>query len=238
MGSSVTSIKTIIRKSMPRLYSRLARERDYIRLLVRVRNGHLDLNSLSGLLDLIRDGDNFYLIGDTMALVLRDMPLSGTLLHFAPENCVAALLKTQTIQYVSADLNAPNVDLNLNIEKINLPDEQYDTIICSHVLEHVNDTAALLELHRILKPDGVLIAMVPAVEGCHATYEDETITSPDEREIHFGQYDHVRVYGADFIQRLTNAGFDVQAHTAFGKEAVRYGLLMGDKVFICRKTAK
>jgi SAM-dependent methyltransferase len=165
------------------------------------------------------------------------MTLSGTLLHFAPEDCAATLLKAQRIQYMSADLYATNVDLRLNIEKINLPDEQYDTIVCSHVLEHVNDRVALLELRRILKRDGVLIAMVPIVEGCPTTYEDETITSPEEREIYFGQYDHVRVYGADFIQRVRNAGFDIQVHVAFGKEAVRFGLLMGDKVFICRKTS-
>jgi SAM-dependent methyltransferase len=170
-----------------------------------------------------------------LALVLKDMPLSGSLLHFAPEECVATLLKTQRIQYISADLNASNVDLNLDIEKINLPDEQYDTIICSHVLEHVNDRVALLELHRVLKRDGILIVMVPIVDGCPTTYEDETITSPEEREIHFGQYDHVRRYGADFIQRVRNAGFEFQVHVAFGKEAVRYGLLMGEKIFVCRK---
>jgi predicted Zn-ribbon and HTH transcriptional regulator len=172
-----------------------------------------------------------------LALVLKNMPLSGTLLHFAPEECVTALLKTKRIEYVSADLNAPNVDLKLNIEKTNLPDEQYDTIICSHVLDDVvNDRVALLELRRILKRDGTLIVMVPIVEGCPTTYEDETIISPEEREIHFGYSDDVRLYGADFTQRLRDAGFDVQVHVAFGKEAVRYGLTMGEKIFICRKT--
>ena len=102
----------------------------------------------------------------------------------------------------------------------------------------MNDRTALPELRRILKQDGVLIAMIPIVEGCQETYEDETIISPEQREIHFGQSDHVRVYGADFIQRLTDAGFDVQVHTAFGKESVRYGLIMGDKILICRKGAK
>jgi SAM-dependent methyltransferase len=171
-----------------------------------------------------------------LALVVRQIPLAGTLLHLAPEACVMKFLKTQPIRYVSADLCAPNVDLQLNIEKIDLPDEQYDIIVCSHVLEHVNDRIALLELRRILKRDGILIAMVPIVEGCQVTYEDETITSPQERERHFGQNDHVRVYGADFARRVTDAGFDVEVHTAFGREALRYGLSMGEKVFLCRKT--
>jgi SAM-dependent methyltransferase len=168
--------------------------------------------------------------------VLRDIPLTGTLLHFAPEDHIAALLKMQRIQYLSADLYEPDVDLKLNVERIDLPNEQFDTIVCSHVLEHVNDRIALQELHRILKRTGILFVMVPIVEGCQATYEDETITEPKDREVHFGQSDHVRVYGADFVQRLVSTGFDIQVHTAFGKESLRYGLLMGEKVFICRKT--
>lgn len=170
-----------------------------------------------------------------LALVLRDMRLTGSLLHFAPEESTATLLKAHPIQYFSADLYAPDVDLKLNIENIDLPGEQFDTIVCSHVLEHVNDRAALLEMRRILKLSGILIVMVPIIEGCPATYEDEAVTVPTDREVHFGQSDHVRVYGADFVERLASAGFEFQIHTAFGKDALRYGLLMGDKVFLCRK---
>jgi Methyltransferase domain len=171
-----------------------------------------------------------------LALVLKDMSLRGTLLHFAPEECISALLKNEAIRYVSADLNEPNVNFKLNIEKTNLPEEQYDTIICSHVLDDVvNDRAALLELHRILKRNGTLIVIVPIVD-CPRTYEDETIINPDEREIHFGYPEDARLYGMDFIQRVRSAGFDIEVHVAFGKEAVRYGLTMGEKVFICRKT--
>jgi SAM-dependent methyltransferase len=259
------SIKTILKSSVPRLYSWGAHERNILRLLGEFRDGDIDFGLIADTIKKSRGMYNvecplcgfigcFKAFGSPprwnaqcpscgslerhrqLALVLREVPLSGTLLHFAPEDCVTALLKTQPIQYVSADLNNPEVNLKLNIEKINLPDEQYDAIVCSHVLEHVNDRVALLELRRILKSDGILIAMVPIVEGCHATYEDETITRPEEREKHFGQYDHVRVYGADFVQRVADAGFDIRARTAFGKEAVRYGFLMGEKVFICRKT--
>jgi len=257
------SIKTMFKNSMPRLYSRLARERKILRLMGELRDGDIDFRLITDTLKKSRgtydvECPNCGFIGRfkafgspprwnaqcptcgslerhrQLALVLRKMSLGGTLLHFAPEYCVATLLKTQPIQYMSADLNAPYVDLKLNIEKINLPDEQYDTIVCSHVLPLVNDRLALLELRRILKWNGILIAMVP-IFG-HATYEDETITSPEEREIHFGRYDLVRKYGADFVKRVTKAGFDVQVYTAFGKECVRYGLLMGDKIFICRKT--
>jgi len=145
------------------------------------------------------------------------------------------LLKKLDIKYASADLDRTDVDLKLNIEDIDTSDEQYDIIVCSHVLEHVNDKDALSELRRILKPNGIIIIMVPIIEGCDMTYEDDTIRNSKDRLIHFGQEDHVRVYGADFIQRLTGAGFQVKVHTAFGKEAVRFGLFMGEKIFLCSK---
>jgi SAM-dependent methyltransferase len=174
-----------------------------------------------------------------LALLLDNTPsilTSGaTLLHFAPEVCITTLLKKSDIQYTSADLARADVDVKLNIEDIDISDEQYDIIVCSHVLEHVNDKDALSELRRIIKPDGMVIIMVPIIEGCDITYEDNTITESNHRSVHFGQEDHVRVYGADFIQRLTSAGFQVRVHTAFGKEAVKFGLIMGEKIFLCSK---
>jgi SAM-dependent methyltransferase len=174
-----------------------------------------------------------------LALLLNNTPsiLTGgaALLHFAPEDCIAALLKRSGVQYTSADLARADVDLKLDIENINIGDAQYDIIVCNHVLEHVNDRAALAELRRILKEDGIIIIMVPIIDGCDRTYEDNTITDSNERLVHFGQEDHIRVYGADFIQRLTDAGFRVNVHTAGGKEAVKFGLFMGEKIFLCSK---
>jgi hypothetical protein len=173
------------------------------------------------------------------ALVLnRMLPIlsnGAAVLHLAPEKSIKTLLQRIGIQYTSADLHDVDVDLKLNIEHIDINDGQYDIIVCSHVLEHVNDKPALSELRRILKSDGVLIVMVPIIEGCDMTYEDDTITDSRDRMVHFGQDDHVRVYGGDFIDRLTGAGFRVRVHTAFGKEAVKFGLSMGEKIFLCSK---
>lgn len=173
-----------------------------------------------------------------LALVLQERPVirpGSLVLHFAPEQCVTRLLKKPGIRYVTADLLRNDVERELNIESIALDDNSCDVVACSHVLEHVNDRLALSELHRILKPGGVLIAMVPIIEGCEITYEDPSITRAGEREIHFGQHDHVRTYGRDFSQRLLEAGFEVQVRAAFGRQAVRYGLVMGEKVFLCHK---
>ena len=86
----------------------------------------------------------------------------------------------------------------------------FDTIICSHVLEHVPaDAKAMSELFRVLRPGGVAIIQVPYADDCAETDEDPSVTDPLERERRFGQFDHVRIYGRDFADRLRRAGFVV-----------------------------
>jgi ubiquinone/menaquinone biosynthesis C-methylase UbiE len=41
-------------------------------------------------------------------------------------------------------------------------DNQYDVILCNHVLEHIpDDTKAMQELYRVLKPGGMAILQIP-----------------------------------------------------------------------------
>jgi SAM-dependent methyltransferase len=105
-------------------------------------------------------------------------------------------------------------------------DNSFDAFICSHVLEHVpDDGKAMAELHRILKPGGWGIAMVPIVIGFEGVYEDPTKTTEAERWQHFGQEDHVRVYSQKgFVGRLRVAGFEVQALPGdlFGKDKLKW----------------
>ena len=155
------------------------------------------------------------------------------IMHFAPEKSISSRFRTIYKKYQTADLFAP-ADLKVNIEDINLPSESMGTILCNHVLEHVNDRKALYELYRILKPQGKFICSVPIVEGWDETYENPQIQTESERELHFDQRDHVRFYGADFRKRLQDAGFQkIEEQTAYGAEAVRYGLIRGEKFFVC-----
>jgi SAM-dependent methyltransferase len=102
---------------------------------------------------------------------------------------------------VSADLLRDDVDIKLDITNSHLPDEQFDLICCGHVLEHVDDDrAAIREIYRMLKPGGRALIMVPIIE--EVTYEDSNVTSPAERKAKFGQSDHVRAYGRDFVDRV------------------------------------
>lgn len=161
--------------------------------------------------------------------------LAEPVLHFAPEPVLRDRFKQIYADYRTADLVNP-ADLKLDIEAIALPDASINTIICNHVLEHVCDRKALAELHRILAPGGKLICSVPIIEGWDQTYENPAISSMEDREVHFGQSDHVRYYGRDFRDRLAAAGFATfDEITASGEEVVEHGLLPGEKIFVCTK---
>jgi SAM-dependent methyltransferase len=157
-------------------------------------------------------------------------------LHFAPEEAVRKLaLAASPRSYITADLFADNVDRRENIEAISLEDRQFDVAVCLHVLEHVNDRTAIAELYRVLRPDGLLIAMFPIVEGWDDTFEDTSKTSEADRLLYFGQHDHARYFGRDARKRLSAPGFVVEEFTAVEPFVSRHGLARGEKIFLCRR---
>ncbi len=135
-------------------------------------------------------------------------------LHIAPEVCIMRHLKphfeNHPAQYITADLESPLADMHFDVQQIPLADASVDVVICNHLLEHVaDDRKALRELHRILKPGGWGIVLSPVDLDYEQTYEDDTITDPTQRTRIFGQYDHRRIYGADYADRLRSVGFEV-----------------------------
>lgn len=158
------------------------------------------------------------------------------ILHFAPEPAMASLLKRRSREYRSADLVPDNVDLVLNIENIDLSDKTFDLVVCSHVLEHVDDSKALQEMYRILTPGGRALLMFPIIEGWDETYEDPAHTTPTARETYFGQSDHVRMFGRDVRDRIRKAGFNLSEFTAREPNVARYGLHRGEKIFVADKS--
>ena len=160
-------------------------------------------------------------------------------LHFAPEAIVARLLRERSAEYVGADIDPGNADVVLNIEDIALDSETYDLVVCLHVLEHVDDKAALSEVYRILSPGGAAVFMFPIVEGWPTTLEEEDIPVPirstADRIKYFGQYDHVRYFGRDVRERIRAAGFDLEEYVATEPDVSTHGLMRGETAFVARK---
>jgi SAM-dependent methyltransferase len=130
-------------------------------------------------------------------------------LHVAPEQCFHKIFKKMTnLHYVTADLESPLADIKLDIQHMPFTDQEFDVVICNHVLEHVpDDRKALREIFRVLKINGYALMQVPTNYSMKRTHEDPSITDPAEREKHFRQKDHYRLYGLDYLERLTEAGF-------------------------------
>lgn len=133
-------------------------------------------------------------------------------LHFAPEQAFySRFKKLKHLDYTTTDLNSPLADVKADICDLPFEDNSFDFILCNHVLEHIpNDQKALEELYRVLQPGGTAILQIPQDLNREKTFEDDSITDPKERAKIFGQYDHVRLYGKDFFEKLRSIGFKVE----------------------------
>ncbi|THD66317.1 SAM-dependent methyltransferase [Robertkochia marina] len=132
-------------------------------------------------------------------------------LHFAPEQAFYQRFRAlKNIDYTTTDLNSPLADVKADICNLPFEDNSFDVILCNHVLEHIPDDAkAMQELYRIMKPGGWGVFQIPQDLNRETTFEDDSITDPKERARIFGQYDHVRVYGRDYFEKLREVGFKV-----------------------------
>jgi predicted SAM-dependent methyltransferase len=163
------------------------------------------------------------------------------LLHFAPEASLEKLLrKSPNINYLSADLESHRAMEAIDMTNIPYAEGSFSAILCSHVLEHIpQDLQAMRELYRVLAPGGWAILQVPIDNNREQTYEDFSVTSPQERARLFGRFDHCRIYGRDYKDRLEQAGFDVTVdpyvQTFQAGDVQKYGLEDWENVYFCRK---
>lgn len=162
-------------------------------------------------------------------------------LHFAPEQAFyKRFRKLKNLDYTTTDLNSPLADVKADICELPFENDTYDFILCNHVLEHIpDDTLAMKELYRILKPGGTAIIQIPQDLTREKTFEDDSIISRKERARLFGQYDHVRVYGRDYFEKLRSIGFKVEevdyTSTLTESEIDKYRLAEGEILPICSK---
>ncbi len=184
-------------------------------------------------------------------LALQDPTLAPTwcrdskLLHIAPEPCLMEQFeRSQGENYFPGDLNAdrPGVRHAFAVGDIPFPDSAFDVIICNHVLEHVDDDRrAMSEFARVLKMNGLALITVPIDRTLSSTYEDFTITSPEERTLHFGRHDHVRKFGIDVQQRLSTPELrliSLYPKDLAPRDATRFGLRSHERLLVgCKRPA-
>ena len=162
-------------------------------------------------------------------------------LHFAPEQAFYKRLRNlSNLDYTTTDLNSPLADVKADICNLPFENESFDFILCNHVLEHIpDDKKAMQELYRILKTGGTAILQIPQELDRAETFQDDTITDPGERAKIFGQYDHVRVYGRDYFDKLRAIGFKVKEADYTNKlskaEIDKFRLSPGEIIPVCHK---
>ncbi|MDP8243614.1 MAG: class I SAM-dependent methyltransferase [Candidatus Hinthialibacter antarcticus] len=98
-----------------------------------------------------------------------------------------------------------------------LNSESYNLIATFDVLEHIEDDASVLgELHRALKPGGLLIATVPALRILWG--------GEDEVSLHVRRYTR-----RELTQKAQQAGFEIVQATYFN--TLLFPLIFGTRVF-------
>ena len=162
-------------------------------------------------------------------------------LHFAPEQAFYKLFRNQkNLEYTTTDLLSPLADVKADICNLPFKDNEYDVILCNHVLEHIpDDTKAMQELLRVLKPGGMAILQIPQDLNRDKTFADDSIVDQKERAKIFGQYDHVRIYGRDYFDKLRSVGFTVVEEDYTSKISAdlveKYCLAKGEIIPVCFK---
>lgn len=163
------------------------------------------------------------------------------LLHVAPEHCFINRFESmKNLDYITADIESPLAKVKMDIHQIPFDANTFDVAFCNHVMEHVdNDIQAMSELHRVLKPGGWAIIQSPMDTTRATTLEDPAISTPADREKYYWQDDHQRLYGLDYAQRLTKAGFLVKEDRFVmdlpKDEVGRYALPKDEIIYLCQK---
>jgi hypothetical protein len=150
---------------------------------------------------------------------------NSTILHLAPDLCLVNkfkhVVKSENYLLADNDVKLYKEAFNLDCVKIDLTKKLpfdaniFDLIVHNHVLEHLtgNHIDQLNEMVRIVKPNGYVIFTIPFLRHIKNTViGGELLSSDEERTKMFGQSDHYKVFGKDFLYQLFNLN-DVSVET-------------------------
>lgn len=109
--------------------------------------------------------------------VQYDAPVDRTLARLPPGARLAdvgAGGRRITAGTITIDrIDGPEIDVSCDIHAIPLPDASFDCVFCTGTLEHVREPLRVMaEMHRLLRPGGVLHLEVPFLQGFHADPDD------------------------------------------------------------------
>ena len=162
-------------------------------------------------------------------------------LHIAPEYCFIKIFKSmKNLEYITGDLISPWADVKMDVHHIPFNENSFDVVICNHVLEHVEDADKVMkEFYRVMRPGGWGIFQVPIDTNNPKTEEDKKITDPKQREKLYWQSDHLRLFGLDYGEKLSKAGFKVTESNFINELDTnlveRYALPKGEIIYFCEK---
>ena len=166
------------------------------------------------------------------------------ILHIAPEIILMRkFIERGFTNYTCGDFFAEGQHANyskdfvkhMDVQNLPFADNSFDLIICNHVLEHVFDEKkAIQELFRVLAKGGQAILQVPISPILEKTISDTTITDGATLEEKFGQWDHVRLFGMDYAQKLESCGFTVEQKKLHSKYP-KFAFNSKEILFIGRK---
>ncbi|HHU75066.1 MAG TPA: class I SAM-dependent methyltransferase [Clostridiales bacterium] len=164
----------------------------------------------------------------------------SVVLHFAPEYPLLSKIKENIgTKYYTADIQEGRADYVVDITNIKFEEKKFDYIIANHVLEHItNERKAISELIRCLKDNGIIILSFPVTMETK-TLENCNHISEEDRIKYYGQKDHVRLYGNDYIDRLERYGLNVEAlipNELLDKQTIiMNGFIENDIMLLCTK---
>jgi len=168
---------------------------------------------------------------------LLDKKSKIKLLHVAPEKCIQKKIKGMNwIEYITIDINPATADIVMDLTELKFNNSYFDAVICNHVLEHIkDDTKAIKEISRVLKPDGWAILQVPVSYTLKKTFEQKDISTPKDREKYYGAPDHCRIYGVDYFDKLKKSGFKISFYKPNNEDIKKFILIEGEKLIFCQK---